>query len=150
MTPLTRVSFLVLHGSYTPKNMHLTIERIRKWHTDDPPRGNGWSEVGYHYFLTRTGFLELGRPETAQGAHVKGYNDCSLGICLSGGMSSERGWVNNYSRTQFERLKRLLDQLLYRYPRALVVGHNYFADRGCPGFDWRAWCDKNAFPTPEE
>ena len=27
------------------------IDDIRKWHTDPRPKGNGWSDVGYHYVV---------------------------------------------------------------------------------------------------
>ncbi len=77
---------------------------ITKWHALPKPNGRGWSGIGYHYvilngWLTSThfnakfdGHIETGRPlnddpfisKNEMGAHVKGFNTNSLGICLIG------------------------------------------------------------------
>lgn len=77
---------------------------IAKWHTLPKPNGRGWTGIGYHYvilngWLTSThfnakfdGHIETGRPlnddpfilKNEMGAHVKGFNTNSLGICLIG------------------------------------------------------------------
>ena len=60
-------------------------------------QARGWSGIGYHLVVLNgyrapgayepacEGELETGRPERTMGAHVKGYNRTSLGICYIGG-----------------------------------------------------------------
>ena len=86
---------------------------IAKWHCLPKEKviqngrtyvGRGWSGIGYHYvilngWLTSThynakfdGYIETGRPlnddpfvsKSEMGAHVKGHNVNSVGICLIG------------------------------------------------------------------
>ena len=45
---------------------------------------NGWDGIGYHKVILRSGIIENGRPEFWIGAHVKGLNKSSLGVCLIG------------------------------------------------------------------
>ena len=44
----------------------------------------GWDGIGYHKIILRDGTIENGRPEYWMGAHVKGKNNKSLGVCLIG------------------------------------------------------------------
>lgn len=53
---------------------------IDEWH-----RKRGWREIGYHYVIRRSGIVEKGSREWNEyGAHVKGQNKDSLGICYIG------------------------------------------------------------------
>ena len=75
----TRTDFLVVHCSATRPEMDVGVEDIRRWHL-----AKGWSDIGYHYVITRNGTPQTGRPEGEIGAHVHGYNARSVGINLSG------------------------------------------------------------------
>lgn len=55
---------------------------IRAWHLQQ-----GWSDIGYHYVVRRTGVIEKGRPEAVVGAHCEGHNAESLGVCYLGRQS---------------------------------------------------------------
>ena len=44
----------------------------------------GWDGIGYHKVIKRSGKVENGHPEYWIGAHVKGKNSISLGVCLIG------------------------------------------------------------------
>ena len=57
----------------------LDFEATKKLHIEV----NGWSDIGYHFFIEKDGYLRKGRPLCTQGAHCKGYNDY-VGICLQG------------------------------------------------------------------
>jgi hypothetical protein len=53
---------------------------IDAWH-----RKRGWSEIGYHYVVRRPGTIEEGdRHWSEYGAHVKGENKDTLGVCYIG------------------------------------------------------------------
>jgi N-acetyl-anhydromuramyl-L-alanine amidase AmpD len=56
-----------------------TIEAIRDYHV----RVNGWSDIGYHYLVTKEGAVLAGRLPTKAGAHTAGAND-TLGVCVAG------------------------------------------------------------------
>ena len=55
------------------------LEWIRNGH-----RGKGWSDIGYHYIIDRSGVVWQGRDITRwQGAHVKNRNENNIGVmCL--------------------------------------------------------------------
>lgn len=101
----------------------------------------GWSGIGYHYVIRRDGSLEMGRAEDAKGAHVKGYNDCSIGICLIGGVDANNDPEANFTDEQYDSLFKLLQDLESRYSEAYVLGHRDFpgVQKACPSFDVRGW-----------
>ena len=72
--------------------------------------------IGYQYVIRRDNRLETGRPRYLRGAHVRGFNDKSIGICAVGREVFTEGqiWV----------LRQLLDHLTQRkYPEDKIVGH---------------------------
>ena len=73
------IAYLVVHCSDTPDDAALTGRDIHQMHL-----GFGWDGVGYHRVIGRDGVVEPGRPDYWIGAHVKGFNDVSLGVCLIG------------------------------------------------------------------
>lgn len=134
---------LIIHCSYTKPGMDIGAKEIRQWHTDPKPRGNGWSDIGYHYVIRRNGKLEYGRAEETVGAHVAGHNAHSIGICLVGGMS-EKGIADcNFTYRQYQQLRRLVTNLGKRYPDAELLGHRDIpgVSKSCPVFDVRAFFD---------
>lgn len=67
------------YPSDSPNFDKFTILDIDKWH-----RKRGFRCCGYHYVITRSGLIQVGRGLTEQGAHTKGYNVDSIGICYIG------------------------------------------------------------------
>ena len=70
-----------VHCSDTKTNQSFGVEDFRKWHVQE----RGWSDVGYHYVIRLNGTVETGRPLERSGAHAKGHNAHSVGICFEGG-----------------------------------------------------------------
>ena len=101
---------IIVHCSATPQNMDIGVEEIRRWHTDPKPRGKGWSDIGYHYVIRRSGVVEAGRDWKRMGAHARGHNRTSIGICLVGGNDAEdrRRAEANYTRQQYRSLEKLI------------------------------------------
>ena len=125
---MKHVNFLVVHCSDSPQGRGDNAETIHLWHT----KGNGWDGIGYHAVILEDGMIEQGRPLYWPGAHVKGYNHESLGVCLIG--------IKDFTESQYAALRLLLDQWLKQYPTAKVVGHKYLdAGKLCPHFDVSAW-----------
>lgn len=127
---------IVVHCSATPPDRNVTVADIRRWHT----KGNGWSDVGYHYVIRRDGVVEAGRPLERPGAHAAGYNADSIGVCLVGGVDSDGQPDANFTRQQWAALAQLVDDILLTHGPLKVIGHrDVNAGKACPCFDVGAW-----------
>lgn len=148
-----RTNFLAVHCAATDPAWHgdVDIDDVRDWHT-----AKGWIDVGYHLYIPRNGVIQLGRPLWAVGAHVAGFNDDSIGICLEGGASvltktdPETGKQvfdgmvptdKHFTEKQFQALVAILAALKVQYPEAVVQGHCDFpgVTKACPSFDVKGW-----------
>lgn len=124
---------IIVHCSYTPPSMDIGADEIRTWHVRD----NGWRDIGYHFVIRRNGLVETGRPESEVGAHAKGHNHDSLGICLVGGKAQGKDEADaNFTCSQYIALRSTALYLQARYGPLSILGHRDVApDRACPGFD---------------
>jgi hypothetical protein len=61
-----------------------TKNDIDNWH-----RQRGFSQIGYYKVIEGTGKIQKGRPEFVMGAHAKGANLASLGVCVVGDFETE-------------------------------------------------------------
>lgn len=132
------ISTIVVHCSATPPSMDIGVEEIRKWHVE----GNSWTDIGYHFVIRRDGTIESGRPIERPGAHVKGHNSNSIGVCWVGGVSEANGRAqDNRSDQQTAALFGLIQDLQQKFPGAALMGHRDFkgVKKDCPSFDVRKW-----------
>jgi hypothetical protein len=74
MNPRTKTDTIVIHCAATKPSMNIGAEEIKKWHVDE----RGWSDIGYHFVITRDGTKELGRGLDLSGAHAKAVNGTSV------------------------------------------------------------------------
>ena len=127
------IKLLVVHCSDTKNSMNLSAIDIHKMHI-----GFGWDGIGYHKIIKRSGEIENGRPEYWIGAHVKGKNNISLGVCLIG--------RDSFTKKQFKSLEKVLKNWKFLYPKAKIVGHKDTGNtlKTCPNFDVITW-SKNKF-----
>jgi len=135
---------IIVHCSYTPPSMDIGAARIRQWHTSPDPNdpSKPWSDIGYHFVIRRNGNIETGRPLEIAGAHTKGKNARSVGICLVGGMhETSRRSEFNFTRSQMISLNSLLARLQGQFPLAEVSGHRDWDNRDCPCFDVKSYMD---------
>ena len=104
---------------------HHTFEMVKQYHLS-----LGWEDIGYHYFIDKTGKLSAGRAENYHGAHTVGYNTKSLGICLAGNFDATLPTVG-----QIVTLTELLKTLKEKYNISLnnIVPHRKFANKTCYG-----------------
>ena len=125
------IEYLVVHCSDTPDDNDINAVDIHKLHLSF-----GWNGIGYHKVVLRSGEIQNGRPEFWVGAHVKGKNKISLGVCLIG--------RSNFTKRQYDSLKIILEKWKSQYPRALIVGHCDICDndKTCPNFDVITWAKK--------
>ena len=110
-TPLARRSEttrIILHHAAAAS---CTAEDVHRWHL-----ANGWSGIGYHYFVSKDGEITRGRPLWAVGAHAEGSNRVSVGICFEGNFQLEE----EMPAAQRQAGRALVAALRERYPAALV------------------------------
>ena len=126
---------IVLHYSATKDDHDVTAQDINKWH-----KNRGFRMIGYHYVVKLSGEVEIGRSEEMVGAHTKGHNLDSIGVCFIGGFkgNSKKG-SNTMNEAQELSVINLLKDLLNRYPDAELYGHKNFNATQCPGFDVAKW-----------
>ncbi len=125
------ISKIIIHCSATPEGKDYTVQQIDQWH-----RQRGFRCIGYHFVIYRDGSVHEGRPIEQVGAHCKGYNANSIGICYIGGCAAD-GKTPKDTRTEAQRaaLVALVRELKAKYPSATVHGHNEFANKACPSFN---------------
>jgi N-acetylmuramoyl-L-alanine amidase len=122
------INSLIVHCSATPPSMDIGAKEIKKWHVD----GNKWSDIGYHYVIRRSGMIEPGRPISKPGAHAKGYNGDSIGVCLVGGVDSLGQSEFNYTFNQMAALRTVIEA----WKGKQVFGHRDLdSSKDCPCFD---------------
>ncbi len=138
---MRKINEIILHCSATPASMDIGAKEIRDWHIN----GNHWRDIGYHWVIRRDGTIEKGRPEHQAGAHCKGHNACSIGVCMVGGTKKDvRIPEDNFTEAQFASLAKLVKELLARYPGVTVHGHCEYAAKACPVFSVKAFLRKYA------
>lgn len=134
--------FIAIHCSATKPGQDIGAAEIRRWHVED----NGWSDIGYHQVIRRNGAIELGRPLTESGAHVRGFNSRSVGVCLVGGVDAAGNPDDNFTDAQMDALSITLDYWALIYPDAVIQGHRDFpgVDKACPSFSVKEWLGSRA------
>lgn len=89
---------------------------------------NGWSGIGYHFYIRSDGGIYRGRPIGTVGAHCTGYNDKSVGVCFEGNLENE-----TMPSAQLKAGRELVSHLKGLYPAAEVKKHKDFQSTACPG-----------------
>ncbi len=126
-----KINKIIIHCSATREGQHIDVDTIRDWHVN----GRGWSDIGYHYVIYLDGTVHPGRPVERSGAHTKGQNSNSIGICYIGGLGSSMEAKDTRTPEQKESLLLLLKTLKKMHPEATIHGHNEFAAKSCPCFN---------------
>ena len=127
---------IIVHCAATKPRMDIGASDIDRWH-----RERGWLKIGYHFVIKRDGTVETGRELEEVGAHAKGHNAISVGICMVGGLSEDNEPETNFTADQWSSLENLVDDLTEKYPDAKVIGHNDISSKACPTFNVGEWYD---------
>ena len=131
---MRRITEIIIHCSATEAGRDFTAADIDRWH-----RQRGFKCIGYHYVIRLDGTIEEGRPVSEIGAHCKGHNAHSIGICYVGGLRSSNGSrlipADTRTSAQKQSLSSLVSRLSSEYPTATIHGHNEYAPKACPCFD---------------
>ena len=127
---MRKIKEIIIHCSATKEGRNYTVADIDRWH-----RERGFFCIGYHFVIYRDGSIHVGRSVEEVGAHCKGHNTVSIGVCYIGGLSQDGKPKDTRTPEQKAALKALIEQLKEEYPEAEVHGHNEFSAKACPCFD---------------
>lgn len=126
------ITLIIIHCSATPEGRRLDFETCRRDHI----RHRGFTDIGYHFYITRDGEIHRGRPLEKVGAHCKNHNLHSIGICYEGGLSADCTPADTRTLMQKGSMLALLRELRLLFPKALIVGHHDLNPvKPCPCFD---------------
>lgn len=100
------------------------VEGIHRTHL-----ANGWSGIGYHFYVRTNGEVYGGRPLDTVGAHCTGYNSESIGVCFEGNYQTN----TKMSEAQLRAGLKLTEFLKGKYPSAEIKRHSDFMATACPG-----------------
>ena len=130
---MRNINRIIVHCSATPEGKAFSVDDIRRWHLQ-----RGFADIGYHFVIFLDGSVNVGRPLAKAGAHCKGYNAHSIGVCYIGGVATD-GKTPKDTRTDAQKrsLVRLITELRQQFPKASVHGHREFANKACPSFNAR-------------
>ena len=130
---MRNIDKIIIHCSATPEGKNFTVKQIDACH-----RQRGFNGIGYHFVIYLDGSIHVGRALAKAGAHCKGYNAHSIGVCYIGGVATD-GKTPKDTRTDAQKasLVKLITELRQQFPNASVHGHREFANKACPCFDAR-------------
>ena len=151
----------LLAGSLKDGNLVTPVQVIDGWHRTRgfkrdvifrKRQNPSLTSIGYHFVVYTDGTIVTGRHLDEMGAHVRGRNDDSLGICMIG--------TDAFSQAQWVALATLIKSMATLYPNAKVSGHRDNSPdlngdgqvtrnewlKICPGFDVAAWLKADMQP----
>ena len=132
---MRKINLIVIHCSATREDRTFTEQDLEVCH-----RRRGFNGTGYHFYIRKNGDVKATRPIEKIGAHVRGFNLNSLGICYEGGLNERGQPADTRTYAQKCSLLDLLRQLKTDYPQAEILGHYQLSSsihKACPCFDAR-------------
>ena len=151
------INKIINHCADTPEGMYFDIDNVRDWHINPKKlkngkykykgrlyefkdclpkkvrnsKGNGWTDVGYHFVVLLDGTVQVGRQLKDTGAHCYGQNKNSIGICYIGGAKGK----DTRTDAQKKSLLKLNKQMKQMFPKAETCSHYEFSNKKCPNFN---------------
>jgi N-acetylmuramoyl-L-alanine amidase len=120
-----QISRIVVHHSASARAT--AVQVIDRWHRD-----RGFAGIGYHYVIDGDGKLHQGRDLSKLGAHARGFNATSVGVCVTGDNTNPS---QQWNEVQCSMLKRVVEALELLFPGALTMGHRDLMNTKCPGLE---------------
>lgn len=112
------INTIIIHCSATRVDRDFTEKQLEEAHIR-----RGFTECGYHYYIRKSGIISSMRKREVIGAHCRGHNANSIGICYEGGLTPEGIPADTRTFEQKYALRSLVRCLLQDYPGAQVYGH---------------------------
>lgn len=125
---------IILHHSLTKDGKEPNWNAIRKWHKGEYPASKyKMRDIGYHFgieLIKDRYEIIVGRMLNNRGAHTKGQNSRSIGICLVGNFDKHPPL-----KEQWDLTLKFVSSLRKIFAISLsdIHGHCDFANKSCPG-----------------
>jgi len=127
---MRQINKIIIHCSATPEGRKTSAQEIKSWHLE-----RGFSDIGYHYIVHLDGSISYGRNIDKIGAHSRGQNKMSIGVCYIGGLDECLDPKDTRTPQQKESLLILLKTLKKLHSKAVIYGHRDFSEKACPSFN---------------
>jgi N-acetylmuramoyl-L-alanine amidase len=135
---MRKINKIIIHCSASDEQKDDSVEAIKHLHTSPKTTkiqwgeytttGRDFSDIGYHFIIEKSGEIKKGRDIDRVGAHCRGYNGNSIGVCLNGN--------TDFKGDQFIALTNLLKALVVLFPDVTIHAHKEFeSKKPCPNFD---------------
>lgn len=127
------VRYIVIHCSATRPTQDYTAQQLESDH-----RRRGFRTGGYHFYVRRDGTVSQFRRLLEKGAHCKGSNHNSIGICYEGGLDRSGAPADTVTAAQDVAIAAIIDALRAVLPHlSKVRGHRDMprAATDCPCLD---------------
>lgn len=105
------INLIVVHCSATREDKSFTEHDLDVCH-----RRRGFNGVGYHFYIRKNGDIKSTRPLERIGAHSRGFNRESIGICYEGGLDCMGQPKDTRTCWQKHSLRVLILTLLKDFP----------------------------------
>ena len=115
---MRKIDRIVIHCSATRADVPLSPRQLDEMH-----RQRGFDGCGYHYYVRRDGEICTMRPVDRPGAHAKGYNQHSIGVCYEGGLDEQGRPADARTELQKRALRVLVRVLAMDFQTRRIVGH---------------------------
>ena len=115
---MRRINLIVIHCSATRMDRNLTTFDLDTMH-----RRRGFKGTGYHFYIRKDGMIYPTRPLECIGAHARGFNAESIGICYEGGLDCSGHPADTRTPEQRLSLHLLVKQLQENFSGCRVCGH---------------------------
>ncbi|WP_071145167.1 N-acetylmuramoyl-L-alanine amidase [Bacteroides ihuae] len=150
---MRKIDLIVIHCSATREDRDFTEHNLDVAH-----RRRGFNGIGYHFYIRKNGDIKTTRPIERVGAHVKGYNAHSIGICYEGGLDAKGKPKDTRTEWQKHSLQVLIKTLQIDYPGCRICGHRDLSPdlngngeiepeewiKACPCFEVKSMLSKTA------
>ena len=136
-----QTSYIVFHtAAFNTSKGAFNVNVCDEWH-----KARGWKGCGYNYIITAgthgdvDGQIQVSmRGEEGIGAHCRGINSVSIGICVAGN-GNEEVWTDNQAASFYLLTNNLMKK--YGVLAKNVIGHReigtifpkYATTKTCPG-----------------
>ena len=146
-----KINLIVLHCTATVEGRRFDVDDIGRMHSRPPFNFAG---IGYHMLFGIDGEDWEGRPFERVGAHAKGHNEHSLGLCYVGGIGLNGKPKDTRTAAQLVAMERRAHEFAAMFPNAQWRGHRDLSPdvnhdgkitpnewlKSCPCFDVAEWC----------
>lgn len=126
--PSREIHSVFLHCSASDNPTHDSVSTMQSWHIK-----RGFSEIGYHFFISKDGVIHDGRDLDKIPAAQKNHNTGSIAICLHG-LNKDK-----FTTNQLESVKNLCNAIdtVYGSKKIKFRGHCEVSSKTCPVFDYK-------------